>query len=909
MFESSFKKIGQFSQKNRKIILAFWIILFLIMIPFATLLFTDTSYNVTNSLVTKHSSSYEANKILTNEFGTSTSGNQIIIVANNTNIDNKTVNDKLMDFQGSIINYLNSTNIGYKSVTSIYTVENSTLTGFSGNIKGLESGTYGLNKYIVGLYLGSHGKYNASKIEQKIQSNTTLGPLFEKILGTYGISNTSSPVNTTDFIQSAMNIAKSPATLNTHLLGLTVNETYNGSQHMTQGNPYLKINNSTYRSYLYKLNNTTVSSLVPSTIKNNSYNRYPVLPSEYASSSLINTKNDTTILIFKYSGKLTSAEQTHIESIESSYSKKIPNSNYYLAGSTVSSSQLSGEISHGMIMALAIGIIISIAIVGIYFRSPVTAFVPFLMFVFSSVISGGIIGILYKYVLGTKISYITPTLLFILILGIASDYSVYILSRYRTERRNRSKEPVSNAAKWAGHAVFTSGLAVAISYIVLWLSNIPLFSDAGFSNAIAAVITIIIANTLLISLISILNDKIFYPSKIRENQKLPFERSMEKVSKFTLKNRKKIFVIFAVVTVSTMYLYAETPTNMDVFSLLPASSGMQSLTVVNSSFHYDLFDPAYVMVNFTSPLITHSGKNITYNKTEYNHLLAMENRIKNSSYVAQVYGIGYPFGKPVSLNSTGQLNVRSLYMSDYGHKTNSYIGNNSHYAEIVIYLSNIAWSSKSAHYVNNLSSIVSSSGGDYKAYVGGLTSYLNNAYSFTLSSFEKMVPILGFAVFAILLIQLSSAFTPVRLILMVMAAVIMALSLTYIIFYYILHLPLIIFLPLFVFITMLAVGLDYDIFMVSRVKENVMNGQSNDDAIGNAIVENGGVIITLGTLLFATFGALYFSGIPILQEIGVGLALGALIDTFVSWMFFVPIIMLLLDKYNWWPSKIKKTEK
>ena len=53
------------------------------------------------------------------------------------------------------------------------------------------------------------------------------------------------------------------------------------------------------------------------------------------------------------------------------------------------------------------------------------------------------------------------------------------------------------------------------------------------------------------------------------------------------------------------------------------------------------------------------------------------------------------------------------------------------------------------------------------------------------------------------------------------------------------------------------------------------------------------------------------SGLGIIEEIGVGLALGVLIDTFVSWMFFVPAIMTVMDKYNWWPSKIVKdsTEK
>ena len=88
-----------------------------------------------------------------------------------------------------------------------------------------------------------------------------------------------------------------------------------------------------------------------------------------------------------------------------------------------------------------------------------------------------------------------------------------------------------------------------------------------------------------------------------------------------------------------------------------------------------------------------------------------------------------------------------------------------------------------------------------------------------------------------------------------------------------------------------------------------MKGMDNNNAIKDSIKETGGVIIVLGSLLFATFGALYFSGIGIMEEIGVGLALGVLIDTFVSWMFFVPVIMAIMNKYNWWPSKMKNTEK
>ena len=129
-----------------------------------------------------------------------------------------------------------------------------------------------------------------------------------------------------------------------------------------------------------------------------------------------------------------------------------------------------------------------------------------------------------------------------------------------------------------------------------------------------------------------------------------------------------------------------------------------------------------------------------------------------------------------------------------------------------------------------------------------------------------MIPVLVLAIFAVLAIQISALFTPLRLVLMVLASVIIALAITYVILHEVYHLSLLIFLPMFTIITLLAVGLDYDIFMVSRVREEVMKGRTDQEGIKASLIENGGVIITLGAVLFATFASLLFSGIGLIEE-------------------------------------------
>ncbi len=1007
MFESFFHSVGNFSKKHRRAILTFWIVLFIVMLPFAEQFFNDTSYNISNSIITKNSMAYHANSLLESQFNGS-DPNELIIVANNTNIDNLSVNQEMINLENALKSYMEKQNIGFINITSIITTENETLLSFSNGIYSEENSTYNLmlklhnetlsllgdarsilklefglpleyisiferthnntityeyiSKNLTGfplLYLNYFSGYWNSTIKNVNETNI-ISIMNNAINSTVKSKNFQDMVNNPLMISLAKNYTlyeyyKYPENINTslpefsamyisngieenknityfikndlctspykiayeslnvsapvkfNLINRMVSLIYNSSMKVFKNDPFIKINNESYRWYLYSLYNTSGNNLgkfvygSSGILKNYAYNDYPVLPSSYIKSSLLGYNNSTLLFIINYKGNLTASNINGINKITSKYSSMVPGSKYYLAGNTVADSQLGTEVINGLVIALLIGISISIVIVGIYFRSPVAAFIPLLIFILAAVITAGISGILYKYVFHASISFITPTLLMILLLGISSDYTVYILSRYRSELRDKNNDASQETAKWAGLAVFTSGTTVAISYIVLWLSKIPLFSDDGLTNAMGALIAITIANTFLIAFISSLGKKTYWPSKFENKRKLPFERSMTHISEFTLKNKKKLIAIFIIATVAGLYIYSVTPTNMDVFSLLPPSSGIQSLVVVNDSFHYDLFDPSYIIVKFPSPILS-NGK---YNITEYREVSNIEKRLLESKYVHSVLGIGYPFGSYVNYSF---LNGNSRYVKEYINQTNTYIGKNPRYAEIIIYLSNIAWSDQSTNFVKEIPAIAGD-GNNYKAYVGGLTEYLNDAYSFTASSFENMVPILAVSVFIILLLQIASAFTPVRLILMVMASVIVSLALTYGIFYYAIHLPIIIFLPLFVFITLLAVGLDYDIFMVTKAREGVIKGLSNDEAIKQSIIQNGGVIITLGSLLFVTFGSLYFSGIGIMQEIGIGLALGVLIDTFISWPFFVPSIMLYLDKYNWWPSKIGRDKK
>jgi putative drug exporter of the RND superfamily len=187
---------------------------------------------------------------------------------------------------------------------------------------------------------------------------------------------------------------------------------------------------------------------------------------------------------------------------------------------------------------------------------------------------------------------------------------------------------------------------------------------------------------------------------------------------------------------------------------------------------------------------------------------------------------------------------------------------------------------------------------------GGQTQSTYDSQSFMANLLPEVTIILAVAVYVILFFQLKSAFTPLRLIITILCSVIFSLAIVSLIFYSGLNLPILDYAPLFVVVTMLGVGIDYDIFFVTRIREEVLNGKTDNEAIKAAVDKVWVTILGLGLVLSAVFASLLLTGIVLLQEISLAVAAAVLIDVTVVILFFVPALMGLAQKLNWWPYKL-----
>jgi len=109
--------------------------------------------------------------------------------------------------------------------------------------------------------------------------------------------------------------------------------------------------------------------------------------------------------------------------------------------------------------------------------------------------------------------------------------------------------------------------------------------------------------------------------------------------------------------------------------------------------------------------------------------------------------------------------------------------------------------------------------------------------------------------------------------------------------------------PLFIFVILVALGADYNIFLVSRIREEAQN-KPIKDAVRQAVANTGGVITACGIILAGTFATLITSPLEIVFQIGLAISIGILIDTFLVRALLVPALATVAGRWSWWPSSL-----
>ena len=499
------------------------------------------------------------------------------------------------------------------------------------------------------------------------------------------------------------------------------------------------------------------------------------------------------------------------------------------------------------------------------------------------------LGYVAVYVTGLALGRVDFTVTYTLtavILGVATDYLVFILSRYREELKNQKprEEAFEIATSKAGFAVIVSGLTVAGSLGAL--SIISSLRSWGPVLLGSVLMTVALETTLLPAIVAIIGERLFRRKPSAQISKpINFTRSIfYKTARFSSSKYKKFFVVglILVIAAPAIYFWFTLPTTYNFSEGLPNNlQSIKGFNTINSQFGADLIYPSFVIVNFSQPAINANG---TFSLQAVSSLKADATNILQTNGVTQVVG--------PTANGTQVIDPSNITSAQY-------LFNNGHNAYFIVFIRSDPYSNAALFTMEKLRS-----NADFL--VGGLSSSiidLRNYYTTALTQLEIIILIV---IAVVLGVSLRKVYYPLISLSGVFISITWTTGILYLIAKYILNEQLIFLIPIVLYVILMSLGNDFTVFILTRVREE-QSKLGAREGLERAMVGSGAVVTSLGIILAVSLGSLAFVPYGFLEQIGIAFVISLLLDTFVIRTFYFPAMITIFNREK--TSKTKEHEK
>jgi len=561
-------------------------------------------------------------------------------------------------------------------------------------------------------------------------------------------------------------------------------------------------------------------------------------------------------------------------------------------------------------------VLLVIVLVGMFFRSAVTPWVPLMTVGMAFMTSTAIIYILGSFLL--EIHYSVMTIVLTVMLGAGTDYCIFIMSRYREERvLGRSKEEsVRTSLTWAGESITTSGATVMIGFGALMIGQYTLVRSMGMALVVAVGMALAFALTMLPSLLMLVGDRVFWPQPIDKEVKRAKRREergggyFRKSAKFSLKNRRAIVVAAVLISLPAAYLVLSLESSYDFIAGLPEAESKKGIDALAEGFGEGTIMPTYVLIRYDNNVTGNSTALIT---SAWDQVETYCVNLRDRDNVRSVSGPTRPFG--LTANASYVASLPADERATYEYVIAQTIGSDNRTVMLTITLQDEPFTTKSIHTMDDIRKMnkelaQSVFDGNAEILVGGSTAVMKDVSVTVSNDFFTMRIVVLIGIYLVLMFVLGSLVIPLRLILTVLLSVSWTIALTMIVFQFASGVPVLWMMPLILFVVAMGLGMDYDIFLTTRIREEVSKGKTDEQAITTAVERTGGIITACGVVMAGAFGSMLLSSTALLREFGFGLSFAILLDAMVVRIYLVPAIMLMLQKWNWYaPGRLQRVRR
>lgn len=570
----------------------------------------------------------------------------------------------------------------------------------------------------------------------------------------------------------------------------------------------------------------------------------------------------------------------------------------------------------------------------VVYRSPLLALIPLVTIALSAWASLlGIASLTKIPGLNFQVIDITNIFVIVVLFGAGTDYCLFLIARYREELvRGRDRlEALREAITQVGGALVASAGTVIIGLGMLHFSTFAKIQHTGPAIALSLAVALVAALTLAPLLLRILRGTVFWPFRQphhetgadREQESLeqmPLSGFWVKVANLVVRYPLGILVGCVAALIPLAVIGAQTKANYSqIADLNPDQTCVIGAQTVKRYFPLGELSPSSI-------LIKHSGMNFlkeTDPEKEGDPLpgrkaiAELTTRLLAIDNVAEVRSVSQPLGKPLVSAGQGSLLDRLAARALNGPLVNArYVSLNpadkadkNHVTKIDVIFKTDPFSESSLESLEYVYQTVDAAthpgqplAGAYAVGLTGATAMVNDLKAVTTQDERLMYWLVTLGVFGILVVLLRRPGICLYLIATVVLGYLASLGVTELVFKALHRGPepwvgLDWKVGFFLFVILVAVGEDYNIFLMARViEEERKHGVVEGTRL--AIAHTGGIISSCGLIMAGTFGSMLTGTLTALRELGFALGLGVLLDTFLVRPVLVPAFVVLVDRYR-----------
>jgi RND superfamily putative drug exporter len=524
------------------------------------------------------------------------------------------------------------------------------------------------------------------------------------------------------------------------------------------------------------------------------------------------------------------------------------------AGYSLDAIKVFGGINGSLLLVAALTVLILLIVI---YRSPIFWIIPFFTVLLAEGASRGVGYLLAEA--GVTINGQSGGILPVLVFGAGTDYALLLVSRYREElRRHADKhEAMAITLRSAGPAILASGLTVIAALLTLSVAEVNGTAGLGPIGAMGVALAMISMLTMLPAALTICGRRWFWP-------RIPHlgEAGVDETHGVWRRIGDRVAVRPRAVWITGGLVLAILAAN-----LVNLDTGLTS----GNSFRGEVDSVQGQQI---------LARNFPAGASAPTDVIVPDRR--RAQAVADA------------------LRARQDLVSRVGEPVEGPPG-----ARLSVTLVSAPYDTSTLAQVPALRRIAKQAGGE-STLVGGPTAQEYDLRRSATRDNRVIIPLTLVVVFLILAALLRALLAPLLLVLSVILSFAAALGFGVFVSDAILGFPGVDpALPLLCFVFLVALGIDYNIFLMARVREEALEHSTREGTLRGLAV-TGAVITGAGIVLAGTFGALAVLPLVVLTEIGIIVAFGVLLDTFVVRSLIVPALVMDLGRRVWWPSRLSR---